>query len=393
MKTSGYGSRSDRLLAVLAATLTAAWSLGAGAQTPPVPGGPAAAGGLDYGITLDGGYASRGLALGARERGLALGHTEATIGGNIDDWFAGRATAALHSHDGEIEVELEEAFVETRALPAGLTARAGRFLSQIGYLNEQHLHADDFTDRPLAYRAFLGGHYFDTGLRLNWVAPTPFYLRLGAELLDGRMLIETPERRRGVGAFTLGAKVGGDIGRTQSWQAGLSYLRHRSDAAIEAEEADGAEADPDHAHEHGRAYSGRNLWIADAVWKWAPDGNNRNRQLRLSTEYIRIKRPNGLATGRDFHAGWYLAAVYRFAPQWEIGVRHGEIRVREPHEDQFHGGRLRETEWMVAWKRSHYSVLRLQFTAQRDRGGFPDAGNAVMLQYVMSLGGHGAHGF
>ena len=40
--------------------------------------------------------------------------------------------------------EIEEAWLETRTLPLGLTARVGRFASQIGYLNQQHPHADDF---------------------------------------------------------------------------------------------------------------------------------------------------------------------------------------------------------------------------------------------------------
>jgi hypothetical protein len=313
-----------------------------------------------------------------------LGHTEATIGGNIDDLFAGRATAALHSHEGSTEVELEEAYVETRTLPAGLSLRAGRFLSQIGYLNEQHVHADDFVDRPLPYRAFIGSHYFDNGARLNWVAPTPVYLRLGLEIFNGSKLIESPERSRTVGAFALSGKTGADWGLEHSWQVGLSYLRNRLDRALEA-------AEDAHDHDHGAQFNGRHVWIADAVWKWAPKGNNRDRQLRLSAEYVRINEPNRFATNDDYHEGWYVSAVYRFAPQWEAGVRHGELKVQEPHGNHFHAGRLRETEVMLAWKRSHFSALRLQWTRQRDLGGFPDAGDAVMLQYVMSLGGHGAH--
>ena len=74
------------------------------------------------------------------------------------------------------EVELEEAWAQTRTLPAGFQVRAGRFSSQLGYLNEQHPHTDDFIERPLLYRAFLGGHYFDDGVRVNWTAPTDLYL-------------------------------------------------------------------------------------------------------------------------------------------------------------------------------------------------------------------------
>ncbi|MGE0314976.1 MAG: hypothetical protein AB7P21_25450 [Lautropia sp.] len=351
----------------------------------------AAGSGVTFGLVLDGGFSSDDLALGERERGFGLGHTELTASGNIDDRFLGRATAALHAHDGAVEVELEEAFVETLTLPAGLTARGGRFLSQIGYLNEQHPHADDFVTRPLLYRAFLGSHYYDDGLRLNWTAPTALYWRVGVELLGGRQLVPEAVRSRTLGAVSLSTKLGGDIGPSQSWQLGLGVLHNRLEPIVEEEAAGALEAEHDHAH--GSSYVGRNLFIADAVWKWAPEGNNRERQVRLSAEYARVTKPSAFATSDDFHEAWYVSAVYRFAPQWEAGLRYGQLSVREPHDDHFHDGRLREVAAMIAWKRSHFSVLRLQFTTQSNAAGFPDAGKAVMLQYVMSLGGHGAHSY
>jgi hypothetical protein len=77
----------------------------------------------------------------------------------------------------------------------------GRFASQIGYLNEQHPHADDFVERPLLYRAFFGGHWFDDGLRLNWTAPTPFFLGLGVEVFRGKQLVrEAAKPARSPGA-------------------------------------------------------------------------------------------------------------------------------------------------------------------------------------------------
>jgi hypothetical protein len=358
---------------------------------------------LELGLVLDGSYVSRALALGAREKGFSLGHTELTLGAAIDERWSGRATAAAHSHDGGIEVELEEAFVESTALPAGLQLRAGRFLSQVGYLNELHSHGDDFVERPLLYRAFLGNHYFDDGLRLNWVAPTRVYWRTGVELFSGRQLVQEAERQRGVGVLALNTRLGGDIGIEQSWQFGLSYLRNRLDAVAHADD-DGAHDDDDddhdegddhdHDHAHGASYTGRHLYLIDAVWKWAPGGNNRERQLRVSTEYARITDLNRYAGSGDVHQAWYVSAVYRFAPQWEAGLRLDELKVQEPHGDHFHGGRLQERSASLAWKRSHDTALRLQWTGQRNRGGFDDAvRSSVQVQYVMSLGAHSAHPF
>ena len=64
-------------------------------------------------------------------------------------------------------------------------SKAGRFLSSIGYLNDQHSHTWDFVNQPLAYQAFLGGQFADDGLQLKWLAPTDIYLQFGAEVGSG----------------------------------------------------------------------------------------------------------------------------------------------------------------------------------------------------------------
>ncbi len=101
-----------------------------------------------------------------REQGFGLGHTELSLSSPIDDLFSGRLTAVFEEHDGESEVLIEEAYLQTNGLPYALNVRAGRFLSQVGYLNGRHMHEDDFVERPAAYRAMLGSHYYDTALFL-----------------------------------------------------------------------------------------------------------------------------------------------------------------------------------------------------------------------------------
>ncbi|HVL58191.1 MAG TPA: hypothetical protein VM491_16970 [Burkholderiaceae bacterium] len=362
------------------------------------PAADAVAQGLrpDLSVILDGAYRSRALALDDRQRGFGLGHAELFASGNVDDRFYAQAVAALHSHAGQTELDLEEAFVETRGLRGGVILRAGRFLSQLGYLNSQHPHADDFADRPLPYRAFFGSHYSDDGVRADWVLPVPFYWRIGAEVLRGARLAERGPQAPAAGVFTLGTKIGGDIGVAHSWQAGIGFLRNRlplGDHEHGHSHQHDAHDHHDHAHAHGARFTGRNLWIGDLVWKWAPGGNNRDRQLRLAAEYARVTDPSPYARSRDFHEGWYAWAVYRFHPQWEAGVRHGGLYVREPHGNHFHTGQLQETDVMLAWRHSHFSLVRLQYTQQRARRGFADAGWAVTLQFVVSLGSHGAHAF
>lgn len=356
---------------------------------------PAAGFAPQLGVVLDVGYGSKEIALPERDKGLHLGGAELSLSTPLGPWLQGQLTAAAHSHDKKIEAHFEEAWLGATALPGGWQLRGGRFLSQVGYLNEQHPHADDFSHRPLLYRAFLGGHYFDDGLRLNWTAPTPFYWRTGLEVFRGRQLTQEASRSPRPGTWTLSTKLGGDIGRQHSWQLGLSYLGNRR-AAHAVHEDDGHHgADHDHSHHghaHGAQMAGRHLWLLDGVWKWAPEGNNRNRQLRLSFE---LARQNGLGPGARRHArntAGYLSAVYRFHPNWEAGVRTDWLQGHLPHGDHFHAARLREHSLMLAYKPSHQQSLRLQYTHQSGARGFEKA-NAVYVQYVISFGAHGAHGF
>ena len=347
----------------------------------------------DVSVTLDGYYKQNDTALSHREEGFGLGHTELSLSSPIDDLFSGRLTAVFEEHDGESEVLIEEAYLQTNGLPAGLGVRAGRFLSQVGYLNGRHMHEDDFVERPAVYRALLGSHYYDTGVQLNAVLPTPFFWQVGAEAFSGDQLSEGDED---IGVYTLNTRIGGDLSVSQSWQAGLSWLRNRQVSAEHGEGGHGGEHDHDHEgghdHSHGASYTGENLYVADAVWKWSPNGNTRKQQITLSGEYLYADDLNEFATSDDVHEGWYVSGVYQFAPQWSAGVRYGEVDLREPHGDHFHSQSLEETDVMLSWSRSHFSTLRLQYTHQSATG-FSKADNTVMVQYVMSLGAHGAHGY
>jgi len=382
-------------LSLFAAALTA---LSVQAQTATTSQSNHGAKGWEFGAVLDVAHTTRSLALGQREQGLALGHSDVVARGPLGRHFSAQFGAAAHSHDGKVEAELEEAWIQTRTLPMGLQVRAGRFGSQIGYLNEQHPHADDFVERPLLYRAFLGGHWFDDGLRLNWTAPTPFYLSLGTEVFRGKQLVEEAASSKSPGAITFTAKLGADLNNEHSWQLGLSHLRNRREAALEEEHEEdtgtGHDHGHDHSHAHGAQFSGRKTNLVDFTWKWAPGGNNREQQVRVNVEWARVTDLNRFARSSDRHEATSFGIVWRFAPSWEVGARSDELKVRIPHEDHFHGGQLRENAVMLAWKPTHMQSLRLQYTQQRDAKGIEDAANrSVQLQYVLSFGAHGAHSY
>ena len=329
---------------------------------------------------------------GPLPQGLALGETEIDISANVDDKFTAWLTVPLTIEDGEASIEIEEAWVETLALPAGLTLRMGRYFANIGYLNERHAHSWDFADQPLPYQAFLGGQYVDDGVMLRWLAPTDLYLELSGEIDRGANYPAGGAGRSGFGSYALHARTGGDIGFSNSWQAGLSYLQ------AEAEQrASGGEDDPLY-------FSGQtDLVMAEFVWKWAPNGNNRQQNFKFVAEYL-WRNEDGiysLPDGRNLpydtnQQGWYLQAVLQPFPRWRLGLRWDQLSSDDPGE-AFDGTHLmplahdpHRYSIMADWSNSEFSRLRLQYTL--DQAGFEDD-RQWGLQYIFSIGAHGAHAF
>lgn len=353
----------------------------------------------EAGVVLDASLNSHKLELGARDKSAALGHSDAMVRGTLGEHFSAEGVLAFHTEDDKLETHVENAWIQTRTLPHGFQLRAGRFSSQIGYQNELHPHADDFSERPLLYRAFLGGHWFDDGARLNWTAPTPFFLRLGAEVFSGKKLVPEAAAQSTSRVSTANIKVGDDINANNSWQWGLSHVYNPREAEVEVHDPAA------HDHSHAAGFTGKRMWLSDLVYKWSPEGNNRNQQVRLQWEYAQVGQLNRYAQSAQQHRASTVSAVWRFHPAWEAGVRSDWLDVNkfENHEGDIESGRgkLREKAVMLAYKPTHMQTLRLQLAQQKARGA-NDEGEAVfanpakrsiMLQYVIGFGAHGAHAY
>src|SRR5438132_5147200 len=117
-------------------------------------------------------------------RGFSLGASELAFMANIDHMFRGTLIVSISPDNDSIGVE--EGYIQTIGLSHGFNIKAGRFFSAIGYQNQIHAHAWDFTDAPLAMRVFLGGQLNEDGVQLRWVAPTAIYWDMGTELGRGR---------------------------------------------------------------------------------------------------------------------------------------------------------------------------------------------------------------
>lgn len=330
--------------------------------------------------------------LGPGSRSFSLGESELILSANIDHLAYGSLTVALAPDDS---VAVEEGFVQTTALPGGLTLKAGRFYSGLGYLNEHHTHTWDFVDAPLTHQAFLGGQYKQDGLQAKWLLPTEQFVELGLELGNGAHFPGNDRNRNGAGSMALTAHTGGDIGLSHSWRLGASWLQTKALAR---------EWSPDEGLTLNRFSGTSRLWVLDGVWKWAPNGNAQVRNFKLQGEYFRRIESGDLDVAgttdayRSAQSGWYLQGVYQFMPQWRVGLRHDRLDTGSLRLGAQLDGLYAHTDatphrnsLMLDWSPSEFQRWRIQLSDDRVRPGVKDT--QLFLQYQMSLGAHGAHSF
>jgi hypothetical protein len=345
-----------------------------------------------------------------RRRGFTLQESELGIAANIDQNFRGYLNLAMTPDN---TVELEEAYFQTLGLSAGFTLKGGRFLSGIGYQNAQHPHSWDFADAPLAYTAFFGNKLTAEGVQIKWLAPTEIFLEFGLEGGRDNSFPGGGKNKSGTALGAAFARIGGDAGVSNSWRAGMSYVATNPGArAYDGVDATGLTTT--------NTFAGKSRTVgADVVWKWAPNGNSTERNLTLQAEYFRRIETGSLrcaerdtsgacggATGLTDHydarqSGYYAQGVWQFMPRWRMGYRHDRLNsgtttlgpaLVATDLPQLAAWNPRRDTVMVDFASSEFARLRLQFARDDSRGpGLQD--NQVWLQYIMSLGAHGAHKF
>ena len=137
-----------------------------------------------------------------------------------------------------------------------------------------------------------------------------------------------------------------------------------------------------------------------------------DRNFKFQAEYLHREEDGSLTFDADGAAGgplsdsykskqsgWYMQGAYQFMARWRVGLRYEELDSgntdigalnpadlpRLAHNDP------KRTTAMIDFSPSEFSRFRLQFA--RDEARFNEADNQVFLQYIMSLGAHGAHKF
>lgn len=335
--------------------------------------------------------------------GFTVQNIELTATGAVDPYFDGQLNlVALISPEGETEVELEEAFLRTRALPWGLQIKAGQFFTEFGRQNSEHPHAWSFVDQPVIMsRLFGGDNLRSQGMRVSWLLPSSWFSELyfGAQNARGEtvqsfLFDETSD----VGGYTLvprnGARKakdllfntrwlnGFDLTDTTSVNAGLSALRGPN--------ATGSD-------------TSTTIYGADLYVKWKAVLNQRGFPFAAwQTEFLRrnyeavdsvgLGLPD--ATLRD--QGYYTQLLWGFQPRWVAGLRYEHAEGNDPNgnaaSDPLRDDRTRVSSNLTFYP-TEFSKIRLQYNRDRAEH-LPDrAADSLWLQFEIGLGGHSAHKF
>jgi len=235
------------------------------------------------------------------------------------------------------------------------------------------------------------------------------------EVGRGRKFPAGPDNGRdknGFGSGNFFTHLGGDYGAGTAWQVGASYLLTRPQGRTYPDtDSLGANVTD--------SFSGTSRLLAlSGVLKWAPNGNATVNNFKLQGEYFRRTENGSLTydttaaslgtrTGGygSTQSGWYGQGTYQFMEQWRVGYRYDRLSPGTTSIGLVNAGTLSAANFpilasysptrntaMIDWSGSEFSRLRLQLARDRARAGLP-ADNQLVLQYIMSLGAHGAHKF
>ena len=324
--------------------------------------------------------------------GFTVQNVELFAGGAVDPYFDAQANLIfLIDRDGETVVELEEAFLTTRALPHGLQVKAGQFFTEFGRHNPQHPHTWAFVDQPVVLSRLFGGDGLRSqGARIAWLTPLPWYseIYLGAQNAKGETVssfLWAPDES--VGGYTLidrgGARGAGDLLWSARWLNGVD-LSDTVSANIGVSALAGPNASADDTDTR--------IYGVDVYLKWRPVVNQRGFPfVAWQTEWLTRDYETPDNTLKD--RGGYTQVLWGFAPRWIAGLRleyaDGE---GDTGTDPLRDRRTRYAPNLTFYP-TEFSKIRFQYNRDWAEHLEGHTADSVWVQYEFNLGAHSAHKF
>jgi hypothetical protein len=272
---------------------------------------------------------------------------------------------------GEEGVDLEEGYITFTALPAGFVAKVGKMRSVFGKVNLMHNHVLPWVDRPLLSTNLVGGEdgIDDAGFSLERILPAPkgIFLEATGQVFRGdsddlfhsqqRSDVSTVEHLRGYK----------DITESTNLDIGVSYARGHNDGTLTLP---------------GDFIT--QLYGLDATVRWKPLRRSIYHSFVGRSELIWSQRQQFPREQRSF--GFYTSGDYQFARRWFTGGRFDWSDRSQFDNLTDKGFAVTLTYWPSEFSQVRGEYRFTRYAENRDS-------NEFLMQFIFSLGAHGAHPF
>ena len=297
------------------------------------------------------------------------------------------------------QIEVEEAYLTTTGLPAGLQLRAGQMYARIGRFNTQHfLETQPFVDAPLVNRHFFSSEQVrGLGAELSWLAPLPWYVEVSAQMLtaNNEQSFGVPvDQTRHARDFLAVGHLDQFFALSDTWSVkwGLSYAQGPNITG---------------GLEH-TAHDRTQIFGSDLYLKWRDLQSHR--YVALQSEFL-LRRAD-VEGGRVTEGGLYAHLDARLSQNWQLATRFDWLGLPSkvsgapdfgvttaPAMEPFTPFAQWRAALAVSYYFSEFQRWRLQYGIDRLQSGpagvvaSRDPVHEVFLEYQVVMGSHGAHPF
>jgi len=267
---------------------------------------------------------------------------------------------------GHFEADIEEAYLTTLELPAGLQLKAGKFRMAMGKVNPVHPHALPFIDLPNVLVNYFGEEGLnDEGFSLSWLVPNPFdfFQELTVEATSGPVGNPSFARSLTNKYLYLGhLKNFWDLTDNATLELGLTGMTGPNDSSLSS-----------------------TLGAIDLTYKWKPLQFNTYRSFVWQTEalFSNAQSPNA----ETVHSwGIYSAMTYQLDKRYFLTGRFD-------YSNQPWSNDLVERAYSatLGWYATEFQKIELE--GKTTTGNFQDQYSQAMLRWIFVIGAHGAHAY
>ena len=301
-----------------------------------------------------------------QDRGFNLNYAEMAIHSMVDPYF--EAFAIFHLSPNAFEIE--EAYVNTTSLPAGLRLKMGKFKSAFGRINEKHQHSWHFDEQPIIYKALFGADAIsDPGIQLQWVAPSDTYIMGGIEAMQGS-----------------NDRSFGDIEKNNLY---IAYLKSSVDMSDDLSLLGGLSV----AHGKTDLNKDSNVYGIDLTIRQQLDSYS---ALSWQSEYLQRNKDNALGVNEQ-QGGLYTELIYQYNKNYSGGIRYETI-TKNDNLGAYTGidtDNLDRYTVMGEYKPFDFSRIRLEYSRDRTKliNNERKTINTLLLSLNIAIGAHSAHAY